>query len=72
LKSWEFGKEAPQIWSGGADAEAAKLKKFSDAGGNKFGGRPTTPKTNFSSCLGIQGGVWSNMNLSLNEHIADF
>ncbi len=53
LKSWEFGKETPQIWPGEADAIAAKLKKFSDAGGDKFGGCPTTPKTNFSSCFGI-------------------
>jgi len=54
LKSWKFGKEAPQIWPGEADAEAAKLKKFSDAGGDKFGGCPTTQKTNFSSHLGIK------------------
>ncbi len=53
LKSREFGKEAPQVLSGEADAEAAKLKKFSDGGGTKFGDCPTMPKTDFSSHLGI-------------------
>jgi len=41
--------EAPQILSVEADAEVAKLKKFSDGGGTKFGGCPTMPKLGISS-----------------------
>ncbi len=53
LKSREFDKKAPQIWSGEADTSIAKLKKFSDGGGSKFGGCPTMSKTDFLSHLGI-------------------
>ncbi len=37
----------PDFKPGLAGAEAAKLKKFSDAGGLKIGGCPTQSKTNF-------------------------
>ena len=36
-----------------AGAEAAKLEKFSDAGGTKSGGCPTLTETDSSGCFGI-------------------
>jgi hypothetical protein len=37
----------PKFEEGKADAEAAKLKKFSDAGELKFSGCPTKAEPNF-------------------------
>ncbi len=37
----------PEFEPGKAGAEAAKLKKFSDAGGIKISGCPTKSETNF-------------------------
>ena len=42
-----YTKEAPSISEDADDAEAAKLKKFSDAGGFEVGGCPTRVETNF-------------------------
>jgi hypothetical protein len=44
----------PKFEEGEADAEAAKLKKFSDAGELKFCGCPTQAETDSSGCFGIQ------------------
>jgi hypothetical protein len=43
----------PKFEEGEADAEAAKLKKFSDAGEFKFCGRPTPAETDSSGYFGI-------------------
>jgi probable rRNA maturation factor len=53
LKNREYVKEAPRFPSKLAGAEAAKLKKLSDAGGTKSGGCPTPTETDSSSHFGI-------------------
>ena len=53
LKNREYAKEAPRFRVGIADAEAAKLKKFSDAGGLEIDGCPTQAETDPSGCSGI-------------------
>jgi hypothetical protein len=47
-------RRCPDFESGFAGAEAAKLKKFSDAGGLKSGGCPTPAETDSSGCFGIK------------------
>jgi len=44
-----LARRRPEFELGPADAEAAKLKKFSDAGKIKVSGCPTTPKLQLSS-----------------------
>ena len=53
LKNREYVKEAPRFLFKLAGVEAAKLKKFSDAGGTKSGGCPTLTETDSSGCFGI-------------------
>jgi peptide-methionine (R)-S-oxide reductase len=50
LKNWEFGKKAPQNFY----SEQATIAERQGASENENSGiKPTRPKTNFSSCLGI-------------------
>lgn len=50
LKIWEFGKKAPQIFYPAREAVFEDTVRARD---EKYGEKPTKPKTKFSSCLGI-------------------
>ena len=50
--------------SGAADAEAAKLKKFSDAGGLEIDGCPTQAETDSSGCFGIYTNGFKNREMA--------
>jgi len=54
LKNWEFGKEGALNLSQAKPAsKQLNLNKLGDADGSQRQWLPTQPKTNFSSCLGI-------------------
>lgn len=68
LKSWEFGKEAPQNFY----SERATITLGQGASENENSEmKPIQPKTNLSSCLGLTANSLELINIRLEELVPD-